>query len=618
MSSSSSPSPASPPSDYYIGSSPGTPNPLVPAIPSVYPQQVYSSTDIPYFVSKGEDSNKQNLSATTPAEVTSATQAKGGRKNGTNSSTTPSKGEKTGKRRQKRLERNRESARLSRRRRKQYLEVLEENVVKLSHEVDQGRRLHVSQAVWTIQSKRLERLAGPGKENSVASLRPLEQELSRTSPDLAVVNTFLSQQLKSFALPPSTKFTLWLSLQNDEFFRGGRAPSERLSAARIGERVSFFGVFGVPCRKITDSEFFIPLILLTVKMASSGTACVTPQQTMWPLFCNEVGLSYEQEEKARNYQKTLLLTQESWLHRHSAFAAGKTMQSLHDAVQALTHNMGQRERSAQSVLSEQQRLRLATWATRNRERLKAKVSGATPARLIHDVSKQYKPSSNYHVAANLYSLNHQLQTVLKSLPQAPHLVTGTNLKKLSRRPLFESLSCGSKLENEEGKLSRENSFASTGSLKRSMNEMRMDDDDDERLSNPAVNPQEAQAAAAALVEKTLGHLKDIMPAPPTPAAVMMGVSSSNIVIPSPTPVSSMTVPASMPMALPKQIGMPTQDPYHPGAPEPKHARRSSFIPPHLNVVPEEMWPADGTDDFLMDLVDGDWAIGESLEMDIPT
>jgi len=30
---------------------------------------------------------------------------------------------------------------------------------------------------------------------------------------------------------------MWLTLQNDEYFRGGWAPSERLSAARIGERV---------------------------------------------------------------------------------------------------------------------------------------------------------------------------------------------------------------------------------------------------------------------------------------------------------------------------------------------------------------------------------------------
>ena len=50
---------------------------------------------------------------------------------------------------------------------------------------------------------------------------------------------------------------------------------------------------------------------------------------------------------------------------------------------------------------------------------------------------------------------------------------------------------------------------------------------------------------------------------------------------------------------------------------PQHARKNSFLPPHLNVVPEEMFPTtDGSEDFLMSLIDdGDWAIGEGVDMD---
>ena len=59
-------------------------------------------------------------------------------------------------RRQKRLERNRESARLSRRRRKQYLEVLEERVTFLSEEMDRGRREHVLNAVRNYNTLRAE------------------------------------------------------------------------------------------------------------------------------------------------------------------------------------------------------------------------------------------------------------------------------------------------------------------------------------------------------------------------------------------------------------------------------------------------------------------------------
>jgi len=136
-------------------------------------------------------------------------------------------------RRQKRLERNRESARLSRRRRKQYLEVLEERVNQLSFEMDKGRREHVAAAMHTLQEQRNQALQN-------GDLAALETILSRSSDELRVAATFQSQQLQSLVFPPSTKFLLWLSLQTDAYFRGGRAASERLSAARIGERVGSY------------------------------------------------------------------------------------------------------------------------------------------------------------------------------------------------------------------------------------------------------------------------------------------------------------------------------------------------------------------------------------------
>jgi hypothetical protein len=157
-------------------------------------------------------------------------------------------------RKQKRLERNRESARLSRRRRKQYLEVLEERVSQLSLEVDKGRRDHASQAIPSIVAKRsqvLESAIEQLKQQARASFpNHLDQNLwlledgplSRHSLTLLVLSTFYTQQLKSFSLPSQSKYVMWLTLQNDTYFRGGRAASERLSAARIGERVRIMSV----------------------------------------------------------------------------------------------------------------------------------------------------------------------------------------------------------------------------------------------------------------------------------------------------------------------------------------------------------------------------------------
>ena len=164
-------------------------------------------------------------------------------------------------RKQNRLERNRESARLSRRRRKQYLEVLEERVSQLSLEMDKGRRDHANQAIPLILTKRnqmleaaMEQLKLHATANSTdqvdRSLWTLEDgPLSRHSLTLLLLSTFYTQQLKSISLPSHSKYVLWLTLQNDTYFRGGRAASERLSAARIGERVGdeFSPVPFFPC-----------------------------------------------------------------------------------------------------------------------------------------------------------------------------------------------------------------------------------------------------------------------------------------------------------------------------------------------------------------------------------
>jgi len=168
--------------------------------------------------------------------------------------------------RQKRLERNRESARASRKRRKAYLEELELKVNRMSEEMDKGRMEHAQIAIQTIRNMRLEKLneveqllegkstgsrsgiqhnvksqtPSPNSSSLEEQIQPLMSNLSRTSDELQIVQTFMKQQLMSLVQPTEIKYLLWLSLQNDQLFRGGRSPSERLSAARIGERVSLF------------------------------------------------------------------------------------------------------------------------------------------------------------------------------------------------------------------------------------------------------------------------------------------------------------------------------------------------------------------------------------------
>lgn len=354
-------------------------------------------------------------------------------------------------------------------------------------------------------------------------------------------------------------------------------------------------------------------------MLTSGTDRATPIQQMWPLLCNEIGLSYDQEEKFRSFQKGVIQEPESWVDRHRDFASGKAIKAAHDGIQALILRTGQRESSTLGILSTDQRSKFMAWAAKSKER----VSSLSSKRVAPTVAQdQFQVSKEQHVAANLYILNHRLDNLLQKVPRAAPIVTGQALKKLSVRPSFESL--GAQDEKcPECPMSREDSFVSAGSL--NMQESEMNTEDDDKVPTQ-ITPQEAQEAAQPALEKALGHVKSIMPLPP----VEYGTSHYFNPIPDPSPylvssacaetgssVNYINCAQTIGTALPAPVSMNSME--HSSLSqniENGHQRQSSFLPnflpANLNVVPEEMWP-DETDEFLMDL--GDWAIGEGIDMD---
>jgi hypothetical protein len=353
---------------------------------------------------------------------------------------------------------------------------------------------------------------------------------------------------------------------------------------------------------------------------------------MWPLLCNEVGLSYDQEERVRTIQRTLVQAPETWLDRHAGSASGLVMQSTHDCMQALHHCVGQRERTFMNVLDNSQRLKLLQWAASNKERLSLRGKA-------QEENDGYSLSPVNHKAANLYIINHRLQKALNKLPIPPALVVGSSVKRLSRRPSFESLGSAGALSEKNPDshcLSRESSFSSSGSLKRSASELEMDDD---RPPAQSVSPEEAEIAARPTIDAALGFVRDIMPLRPQPQPDH--VSSLAM----PPPVSHAPTPPRHPYQLLMQQ-QPQQQQHEailPGAmrqqplqlvtlaPVPygnvtqeqqqQQPPMSSFLPQPLNgqplnAVPEEGYQGnDPADDFLFELAEEDWAIGEGFDMD---
>ena len=277
-------------------------------------------------------------------------------------------------------------------------------------------------------------------------------------------------------------------------------------------------------------------------MLASGNDKVAPTNAMWPLVCNEVGLSYELEERLRVYQRTTILQDKTtWLHRHTARSSALVMQSFHDIVGGMSQMVGNRESSAmKDILTPQQRVKYLAWARKNGKRIAERLETRRQQQreLIAKSSKidagdiyigtyvdpDYRLNKSHHLAANLYILNHQLSRILKDFPyQSPSILTPPILKKLMRRASFESL--GQQKDSDTRAVSREDSshsstsiksLPSNGSLLKSTSNLSLGASSNDTERPAQITPQVGEQAAVGLVNEALGFVKAIIPPPPKP------------------------------------------------------------------------------------------------------
>ena len=337
---------------------------------------------------------------------------------------------------------------------------------------------------------------------------------------------------------------------------------------------------------------------------------------MWPLFCNEVGLSYDQEERVRTFQKEVISNQESWLHRHVSYASQHIIENLHDSILGSCEMVKKRDQDVMSVLTYEQKMKFLVWKMKKMKQYKIQHDdgsekgdgsssnssssnsngSATLAVFLDKLSQSFKKSLNLgegeentsgdtgvvspmsslpngnsmqmescplqavatssvststtassetlevnpnnHDATNLYILNHKLTSTIKSsFPVIrPHSSNPLVLKRLSRRPSFESLAAVGEV-NESGqggggkKGGKKDSMTratSSGSLKRCSSEMSFDenglinsmmmrksDSGHSLASSSAVvstlTPEAAQAASSHVITSALGPVRSLIP-----------------------------------------------------------------------------------------------------------
>jgi hypothetical protein len=325
-------------------------------------------------------------------------------------------------RRARRLERNRESARLSRARRKDYLTELEAKVVSLTAEMDKARIAHVANAVQYNKNARAKVLADLGPSSTPDDVAKAVEALTIGSlgagrRSLRLCLQFYTAQLRSLVLPVNQSFLMWLTLQNDAYFLSGRDASQRLSAARIGQ--------------------------------SLGTETATPDKGHWPLLCSTTSLSYEQEERVRAYQREILLDNDVWMARHTAKECMDIIDNTYDALKGLGKAVATR---CEGVLNISQRIALSKYVAANKDRISKAFPNPPPPPMptkdtsatIAGVSTSSAMGSSASTLRDIAAVRTLISEVILALPSHPgDVVDGAAIKKLSRRPAFETLASDS-------------------------------------------------------------------------------------------------------------------------------------------------------------------------------
>ena len=250
---------------------------------------------------------------------------------------------------------------------------------------------------------------------------------------------------------------------------------------------------------------------------------------MWPLLCNEIGLSYDQEERIRQTQRKLLLEHPSWVERHAGEMCKQVVVATCRTLQGTLEKIHTREKTLMKVLTVEQRLRYWNWAQRHRDTLSRIAARERQKQFcpsgdlaLQDITSQAFQKNNQlqHNAAHLHLLNQRLLKVAASskLPPVSSVAPPHILKKLSRRPMFESLGSRTASLDKKNRDAENNTATSTSTSTSPTNKRTKLTKDSANANANAVDlmyaasqfekqqliPEVAQAQAAPFVAQILG------------------------------------------------------------------------------------------------------------------
>ena len=216
------------------------------------------------------------------------------------------------KKRAERLARNRESARNSRRRKKEHLQTMGGKVKKLQCQVDSEVRDKVNTMEDGLMRQRdamMERWLAEheGKESPDNSNKEVDENdecrkqlaivLQKTGVNCSIRRAAIAHQynfLRQTFLSPHNHFSVWMMMQSANFFTeasrqqqaniaSGTVPSTNKTSARANSKQIGEDIYNEQKERL-----------------GSVTSNVNDQLKMWPLYCYEITMTMEQEERIIN------------------------------------------------------------------------------------------------------------------------------------------------------------------------------------------------------------------------------------------------------------------------------------------------------------------------------
>mmetsp|Transcript_1639 Transcript_1639/g.1980 ORF Transcript_1639/g.1980 Transcript_1639/m.1980 type:complete len:481 (+) Transcript_1639:202-1644(+) len=247
----------------------------------------------------------------------------------------------------RRLARNRESARQSRRRKKEHLELLEEKVAQLTNELDQLRRQYMEQADQSLQEQRLNSLANLSSlieaenSNDDSVQRQIRQRLMEmealygiNSEEQQRITDYHYKHLFSLILPTYSKYFVWMLNQGERFF------DDLGTDGKNGDKRS----------------------------ADYGNRRQNGGKSVWRSFSNELHLTQDQQEKLKSDFKQQH-AEGPKMERQKLSNCINILEQLRTKLFIRSKVVETHSRALYDILTPEQTVKYLLWAEENRDRI---------------------------------------------------------------------------------------------------------------------------------------------------------------------------------------------------------------------------------------------------------